>query len=86
MSPADPRLGAAALGVEDPVQRIIAGLSARIASLEAQVRALQATPTIQQLTGAPTSAARDGTPAADTTGTGKFWLRINGTWRSVGLT
>jgi hypothetical protein len=81
--PADPRLGAAALGVEDPVQRIIAGLSARIASLEAQVRTLQTTPTVQVNAGAPTNAARDGTLCVDSTNL-RLYVRVGNAWRYLG--
>lgn len=83
--PADPRLGAAALGVDDPVQRIIAGLSARIAYLESQVRALQTTPTVQVNAGPPTNAARDGTLCVDQTNH-RLYVRDSGTWRFVATT
>jgi hypothetical protein len=77
-------LGAAALGVEDPVQRIIAGLSARISELEKQVRTLQTTATVQVGAGAPSAAARDGTLYVDTTNS-RLYARSAGTWKFVAI-
>lgn len=58
----------------------LADIRRRLTALE------QARPTIQQLTGTPTTTPRDGTPAVDTTSTGKLWLRVNGVWRFTALT
>lgn len=87
--PADPRLDAliqystSALGVGATDE--IAQLRQRVETLERLVQVLLRTPGIPTIAGTPTSAARDGTPAADTTAS-KFWLRLGGVWKSVTLT
>lgn len=83
--PTDPRLGATALGISDPVQAIIAQLSARVAALEARVRTLETTATVQVGAGAPTAAARDGTLYVDTTNS-RLYARSAGAWKFVAIT
>ena len=81
----DPRLGAASLGIADPTEARFAAVTARISGLESQLRALQTTATVQASSGAPTSAARDGTLYVDITAT-RLYVRANGVWRYAALT
>jgi hypothetical protein len=82
--PTDPWLGATALGISDPVESIVAGLSARVAALEARIRTLETTATVQVGAGAPTAATRDGTLYVDTTNS-RLYARSSGSWKFVAI-
>ena len=79
--PTDPLLGALVAGTRDP----LAAVWQQLADLRGRIAALEATPTIQVVAGTPTQAARDGTPALDSSQP-RLWLRRNGSWQYTTLT
>jgi hypothetical protein len=85
----DPRLSdllqyaTSVLGV-GPADPTVA-LAQRVENLERVLAAVLRTPNIQEVAGTPTVAARNGTPAVDTSAP-RLWIRRNGAWQFATLT
>lgn len=62
-----------------------AALWTEIGRLQRRIDDLERTPTIQTVSGTPTQAARDGTPALDLSQP-RLWLRRLGSWQFTTLT